>query len=103
MALFRQESSAGTAMSTDTATSLTIVGPETAYGGRVLTPGAMQFVAGLQREFGPTRNQLLARRRERWRQVQSGGTLDFLPETESVRSATWRVAPAPKDLDDRRV
>src|SRR5438105_5721956 len=29
--------------------------------------------------------------------------LDFLPETASVRSSAWRVAPAPPDLDDRRV
>ena len=28
---------------------------------------------------------------------------DFLPETADVRAADWRVAPAPADLNDRRV
>ena len=90
-------------MPTDTATSPTIVGPRTANSERILTPDALEFVATLQRVFGPRREALLARRRDRWQAVQAGETLDFLPETTAVRAAEWRVAPAPKDLDDRRV
>jgi malate synthase len=90
-------------MPTDLATSVTIVGPRTANSERILTPGALEFVTNLQRNFGSRREALLARRLERWQQVQASGTLDFIPETASVRSSEWRVAPAPRDLDDRRV
>ncbi|MEO6085979.1 MAG: malate synthase A, partial [Umezawaea sp.] len=62
----------------------------------VLTPEALDFVAGLHREFAATRDGLLKRRAER-------RTLDFLPETAEVRSGDWRVAEAPPALTDRRV
>jgi malate synthase len=91
------------AMSTHALSPLTIVGPETQFSARVLTAEALEFVAALQREFGETRIELLARRQQRWKEIQAGRSLDFLPETAGVRSAEWRVASAPKDLDDRRV
>jgi malate synthase len=69
----------------------------------VLTPEALEFVAGLHREFGPTRQQLLSRRAERRAELDAGGTLDFLEETREIRESDWSVAPAPKDLQDRRV
>jgi malate synthase len=90
-------------MPTETATTPTIVGPRTSYGDRVLTAPALDFVASLQREFGPRRDQLLARRHQRLDAVQAGKPLDFLSDTAAVRSGDWRVAPAPADLDDRRV
>ena len=90
-------------MSTHAASSLTVIGPGTAFSDRVLTPDAINFVVTLQRKFGPTRETLLARRRERWKAIQDGGALDFLPETAAIRSSDWQVAFAPKDLDDRRV
>ncbi len=74
--------------------------PESA---RVLTPGALDFVAMLHRRFNPTREALLARRAERQAQLDAGTLPDFLPETEGVRRGAWRVAPAPADLEDRRV
>jgi malate synthase len=33
----------------------------------------------------------------------SGKRLDFLAETSGIRAGKWKVAPAPPDLDDRRV
>jgi hypothetical protein len=36
-------------------------------------------------------------------QFDGGALPDFLPETASVRSGDWRVAPLPADLLDRRV
>jgi malate synthase len=63
----------------------------------ILSPGALAFVALLQRELGPGRAELLARRQSR------GGTPSFLAETRSVREGDWRVAPPPPDLQDRRV
>jgi malate synthase len=70
----------------------------------VLTPGAVAFVADLQRRFGARRDALLAARAQRRRQIAATGRLDFLPETKDVREdPTWRVATAPADLTDRRV
>jgi malate synthase len=71
---------------------------------RILTEDALEFVAGLHRELNPRRLQLLERRRERQAELDGGALPDFLEETRSVREdPTWRVAPAPRDLRDRRV
>ena len=70
---------------------------------RVLTPDALEFLGRLQREFEPRRQEILAARRERAARVAAGEGLDFLPQTASVRESDWSVAPAPGDLDDRRV
>ncbi|MGW0783265.1 malate synthase A [Streptomyces sp. NPDC002913] len=70
----------------------------------VLTDAALAFVAELHRRFTPRRDELLARRGERRAEIARTSTLDFLPETEAVRvDDTWKVAPAPAALDDRRV
>ncbi|MFH8758898.1 malate synthase A [Streptomyces atroolivaceus] len=70
----------------------------------VLTDAALAFVAELHRRFTPRRDELLARRGERRAEIVRTSTLDFLPETEAVRvDDTWKVAPAPAALDDRRV
>jgi malate synthase len=68
----------------------------------VLTPEACAFVAGLCRKFGPRREQLLARRVERQREIDAGKMPDFLPETAAIRGGDWQVAPIPPDLLDRR-
>jgi malate synthase len=70
---------------------------------RVLTPEAGAFVADLHREFEKRRQELLARRTERRQQVVTTGRLDFLAETKPIRESAWTVAPAPRDLLDRRV
>lgn len=70
----------------------------------VLTPAALAFVAELHRRFTPRRNELLARRGERRAEIARTSTLDFLPETAAVRADdSWKVAPAPAALNDRRV
>ena len=80
-----------------------IVGPDVPGAEAVLTPDALAVVADLQRQFGPDRSAILAARRERARDLSAGASPEFLPETAQVRSGDWRVAPAPADLDDRRV
>ncbi len=70
---------------------------------RVLTPEALEFVAGLQRAFGARRLELLAARKTRQKQLDRGILPDFLPATAAVRSGTWSVASTPADLADRRV
>ena len=70
---------------------------------RVLTPGAVAFISWLHREFEPRRQELLAARERRQQEIRTGARPDFLPATAHIRSADWQVAPAPADLDDRRV
>ena len=69
----------------------------------ILTAEALAFIAGLAREFQPTRDALLARRGERQQQIDSGHFPDFLTATRPIREdKSWRVAPIPSDLMDRR-
>jgi malate synthase len=82
---------------------VTITGPVNAEVEAVLTPEAQAFVAGLQREFAGRRQELLSARAERQARIAAGEMPDFLPETAAVRSGNWSVAPAPADLNDRRV
>src|SRR5262252_941390 len=72
-------------------------------GAEILTPEAVRFVAELSRKFEHTRQELLARRKRRQQEIVDGRMPDFLPETASVRSSEWKVAPIPDDLRDRRV
>jgi malate synthase len=69
----------------------------------ILTPPALDFVADLARAFEPTRRELLAARAARQVELSAGGELRFLPETRAVRDGAWRVAPAPADLQVRKV
>ncbi len=85
-----------------TFSGLEIRGPMHPRYDEVLTPEAGAFVAGLVEKFGPRRAELLARRVERQREIDSGRLPDFLPETASIRGGNWRVAPPPPDLLDRR-
>jgi malate synthase len=69
----------------------------------VLSPDALAFVARLHRQLEPTRQALLKRRAERQSAFDGGALPDFLPETAGVRSGSWKVAPAPPDLEKRWV
>jgi malate synthase len=71
--------------------------------GAILTNEALEFVAGLQRRFDGTREDLLRRRAERQARLDAGELPDFLPETREIREGDWRIAPVPDDLQDRRV
>lgn len=53
--------------------------------------------------YAPRVEELLARRREVQARYDAGAKPDFLPETRHVREGSWRVAPLPADLQDRRV
>src|SRR5437763_15958314 len=67
---------------------------------RVLTPGALDLVARLQRRFGARREELLGLRRAR---LNAGERPAFLPETLAIREGSWRIGTVPHDLQDRRV
>jgi malate synthase len=70
---------------------------------KVLTPEAVAFAVELEREFGAERHRLLARRAELQARLDAGWKPDFLPETRAIREADWRVAPLPRDIQDRRI
>ncbi|MEU7259248.1 malate synthase A [Streptomyces rimosus] len=95
-------------MSTPAPSPLAIVdvdpGKAPARQDEILTEAALAFVAELHRRFTPRRDELLARRDARRAEIARTSTLDFLPETAHIRADdSWRVAPAPAPLDDRRV
>ena len=80
-----------------------VQGPAEPRFDEILSDEALAFVAGLQREFGGRRAELLEARAERQARLDEGERPDFLEATRSVREGDWRVAPAPTDLQDRRV
>src|SRR6266436_785172 len=69
----------------------------------ILSPAALHLLGALARRFEPERQRLLARRRERQRELDAGRLPDFLPETKEIRDGDWTVAPIRPDLTDRRV
>ena len=85
------------------AKGIEIAGKNLAASAAILTDDALAFVAGLHRKFNPTREQLLARRGERQRELDAGKMFDFLPETSNVRESDWKVAATPPDLQKRWV
>ncbi len=80
-----------------------IDGPVGPRSEEILTPEALAFVESLHRAFNPTRQARLAERGARQARIDAGELPDFLAETEGVRAGNWHVAPAPADLQDRRV
>src|SRR5215472_16201839 len=69
----------------------------------ILTPAARDFLSDLSHNFDKRRQELIARREVRQKQIDAGQLPDFLPDTAKVRESEWTVAPIPKDLLDRRV
>ncbi|MBL0039696.1 MAG: malate synthase A [Xanthomonadales bacterium] len=75
----------------------------TAAHAAVLTAAALELLTELHRRFEPTRQALLAARRERQARFDAGELPDFLPETQAIRDGDWRVAEIPEAIRDRRV
>lgn len=92
-----------TASPTTTSATVEVRGVPVPRAEEILTPAALDFVAGLHRRFAGRRNDLLAARARRRKEASHAGRLDFLPETAAIRAAGWTVAAAPADLVDRRV
>lgn len=80
-----------------------ITAPVTDAYREILTPDAVAFLTALSEKFEPRRQELLARRAERQRELLAGKLPQFLDETKEIREGTWRVAPIPPALLDRRV
>jgi malate synthase len=83
--------------------TVNVLGPHVDRQEELLTPAALDFLAQLDYRFSHRRAQLLDLRLVR-RRVLDEATLRFRPETAWIRNdPTWRVAPPPADLTDRRV
>jgi malate synthase len=80
-----------------------IVAPVTGAWAEILSPDALQFVAGLARRFSGTRQELLQQRAAIQTKLDAGWLPAFPPETEAIRKGDWKIAPIPPDLRDRRV
>ena len=83
--------------------TIAIERPDVAGADEILTAEALAFVADLHRRFNGERIALLEARKDRQQELDSGVQPDFPAATADVRAAQWTVAPAPADLDDRRV
>jgi malate synthase len=70
----------------------------------IVTRDALAFLAELHRRFDGKRRELLAARAERQKRFDAGELPEFPIETRHIRDDdSWRVAPIPADLTDRRV
>jgi malate synthase len=82
---------------------LQILGRMTPEYADILTFDALSFLIKLHRSFDARRRELLDRRSARQRRLDGGKLPGFLPETQAIREAEWKVAPVGADLQDRRV
>ncbi|MEV6643012.1 malate synthase A [Amycolatopsis sp. NPDC051371] len=80
-----------------------VLGEPVERGDEILTPAALDFLAGLHDAFAGRRDELLQARSKRREEARTTGRLDFLPETKEIREGDWQVAGAPPALRDRRV
>jgi malate synthase len=88
---------------TEVADGVELRAPAAGRDEEILSADALAFVAELHRRFDGTRRELLSARAERQGRLDAGELPDFLEETREIREGDWRVAPAPADLQDRRV
>jgi malate synthase len=81
-----------------------VSGPDIAGSEKILTDTSLELVALLHRNLNARRLELLAARTKRMARIAAGDDLKFLDETKLIREdSSWRVAPAPTALLDRRV
>jgi malate synthase len=69
----------------------------------VLTDEALDLIGELHCRFDARRKALLDARMERQKRFDAGELPDFRADSSSIRDGEWKVAPAPGDLQDRRV
>jgi malate synthase len=80
-----------------------IAGPHADAQPGILTPQATEFLLALHTRFEPVRQALLQERKNRQARPDAGQLPQFLEASLPTREASWKVAPIPPDLLDRRV
>ncbi|HAI64406.1 MAG TPA: malate synthase A, partial [Acidimicrobiaceae bacterium] len=68
----------------------------------VLTDDVVAFLVGLHERFGPSRAELLSRHQAAAARHRAGERPTYDAETAYIRANDWHIAPAPRDLVDRR-
>ncbi|MEO0494188.1 MAG: malate synthase A [Actinomycetota bacterium] len=68
----------------------------------VLTDDVLTFLVGLHERFGALRTELLARHEAAAARHRAGERPAYDPETAYIRANEWHIAPAPRDLVNRR-
>src|SRR5437868_8480451 len=64
----------------------------------ILTPEALAFVAKLEREFRPGRDEALRARQDRQLRFDAGERPDFLAATKKISESGWSCASISKDM-----
>jgi malate synthase len=86
------------------ASTIEVVGPQGPLVEQVLTREALVFLADLEHNTRDAREELLLQRERRLEDIAAGILPEFPDGSLAVREdRRWRVAPAPPDLEDRRV
>ncbi|XP_020697256.1 malate synthase, glyoxysomal [Dendrobium catenatum] len=70
---------------------------------KILTRDALEFVAGLQRQFRRQIRHAMESRREAQRRYDAGGLPGFDPATRFIRESDWVCAPVPPPIANRMV
>ena len=83
--------------------AIRIAGPHSDAQPGILTPQATEFLLALHTRFEPVRQALLQERKKRQARLDAGQLPQFLDASLPTREASWKVAPIPPDLLDRRV
>lgn len=76
--------------------------PENQYSS-VFTEDLVAFLTALHENFNHKRLELLEDRKNIQKEVDNGILPTFPKETESIRKESWKCAPIPEDIVDRRV
>jgi malate synthase len=79
------------------------VGVTENYNSVILSEDALNFLGALHQKFNSRRISLIKERNNRQLEIDKGVMPYFLPETKTIREGSWKVAPIPHDLQDRRV
>ncbi|WP_216635841.1 isocitrate lyase [Bdellovibrio bacteriovorus] len=69
----------------------------------LITPDAANFLISLHEKFDGLRRHMLMKRKTLVNEFCEGARPQFLEKTRSIRESDWKIAEAPKDLQDRRV
>lgn len=92
-----------TDVSSPTPLGVTLRGPMGPGYDAILTRDALDFVAGLHRQFAGRIETLLLMRKDSQANYDNLRFPTFPARTAEIRAADWQVAPIPNDLQDRRV
>lgn len=82
--------------------TVNVIGPTTISTQEILTKEALLFVGFLCEKFDDARQKLLEKRQIRAVEFDAGHSPGFL-STPAVSDPTWKCAPVPQDIQDRRV